>query len=92
MARRKRNEVNLTSELIEEQINTNKKQILELSEKIKKLKLQNKNLEKELIITKENEKNEADKQMFKELTDLIKEKGLSLEEVKNILNSTHEHE
>ena len=52
MARRKRNEVNLTSELIEEQINTNKKQILELSEKIKKLKLQNKNLQKELIITK----------------------------------------
>lgn len=92
MARRKRKEVNLTSELIEEQINTNQKQILELSEKIKKLKLQNKNLEKELIITKENEKNEADKQMFKELTDLIKEKGLSLEEVKNILNSTHEHE
>ena len=92
MARRKRKEVILTSELIEEQINTNQKQILELSEKIKKLKLQNKNLEKELIITKENEKNEADKQMFKELTDLIKEKGLSLEEVKNILNSTHEHE
>lgn len=39
MARRKRKEVNLTSELIEEQINTNQKQILELSEKIKKTKI-----------------------------------------------------
>lgn len=86
MARRKRHPVNIPSIEIKERIEKNKRIIEELTDKIKKLKNTNRNLEKDLIVVAKAEQSAAEQEALKELVAMMKEQNISLDDVRNILN------
>ena len=84
--RGKRRVVELTTEEVRAQIASTEEQITKLTDELKSLRLQKKNLMKDLAVAEKKEaaaKEEAD---MKELVRMIQQKGLSVEQVKDILD------
>ena len=78
--------VEFTSEEIKSQITSIEEQIIKLTEDIKGLRAQKKELAKDLIAAEKKETAVKEEQAMKERANLLKEKGLTVEEVRNILD------
>lgn len=84
--RGKRRVVELTTEEVKAQITSTEEQITKLTDELKTLKLQKKNLMKDLAVAEKKETAVKEEQSMKDLTKLLREKGLSVEDVRNMLN------
>ena len=78
--------VELTSEEIKAQITSIEEQITKLTDELKTLKLQKKNLMKDLAVAEKKEAAVKEGQSMKDLAKLLREKGLSVEDVRNMLD------
>lgn len=78
--------VELTSEEIKAQITSIEEQITKLTEDIKCLRVQKKNLSKDLVTAEKKEAAAKEEQSMKDLAKLLREKGLSVEDVRNMLD------
>lgn len=78
--------VELTSEEIKAQITSIEEQITKLTEDIKGLRVQKKNLSKDLVASEKKEAAVKEEQSMKDLAKLLREKGLSVEDVRNMLD------
>lgn len=78
--------VEFTSEEIKSQITSIEEQITKLTEDIKGLRAQKKELTKNLIAAEKKETAVKEEQAMKDLANLLKEKGLTVEEVRNIID------
>ena len=78
--------VEFASEEIKSQITSIEEQITKLTEDIKCLRAQKKELVKDLIAAEKKEAAVKEEQAIKYLANLLKEKGLTVEEVRNILD------
>lgn len=85
MPRGKRRTVTATPQEIRSKIEENNKTIESLTEQIKAIRLENKSLAKDLVAAEAKEKEEAAKKELEEITELIKNSGKSLNEIKIIL-------
>ena len=84
--RGKRRVVELTTEEIKSQITSIEEQITKLTEDIKGLRAQKKELTKDLVAAEKKETAVKEEQAMKDLANLLKEKGLTVEEVRNIID------
>lgn len=84
--RGKRRVVKLTTEEVKAQIASTEEQITKLTDELKTLRLQKKNLIKDLAVAEKNEAKLKEEQSMKDLAKLLREKGLSVEEVRNMLD------
>ena len=84
--RGKRRVVELTTEEVKAQIASTEEQITKLTDELKTLKLQKKNLSKDLVAAEKKEAAAKEEQSMKNLARLLREKGLSVEDVRNILD------
>lgn len=84
--RGKRRVVELTTEEVKAQIASTEEQITKLTDELKTLKLQKKNLSKDLVATEKKEAAVKEEQSMKDLAKLLREKGLSVEDVRNMLD------
>ena len=78
--------VELTSEEVKAEITSTEEQITKLTDEIKTLKLQKKNLMKDLVVAEKKEAAAKEAQSMKDLARLLREKGLSVEDVRNMLD------
>lgn len=78
--------VELTSEEIKAQITSIEEQITKLTEDIKGLRVQKKNLSKDFVAAENKEAAVKEEQSMKDLAKLLREKGLSVEDVRNMLD------
>lgn len=78
--------VELTSEEIKSQIASIEEQIAKLTGDIKSLRAQKKDLAKDLIAAEKKEAAAKEEQSMKDLAKLLREKGLSVEDVRNMLD------
>ena len=78
--------VEFTSEEIKSQITSIEEQITKLTEDIKSLRAQKKELTKNLVAAEKKETAVKEEQAMKDLANLLKEKGLTVEEVRNIID------
>jgi len=78
--------VEFTSEEIKSQIASIEEQITKLTEDIKGLRVQKKNLSKDLVTAEKKEAAAKEEQSMKDLAKLLREKGLSVEDVRNMLD------
>ena len=78
--------VEFTSEEIKAQIASIEEQITKLTEDIKGLRAQKKNLSKDLVVAEKKEAAAKEEQSMKDLAKLLREKGLSVEDVRNMLD------
>lgn len=78
--------VELTSEEIKAQITSIEEQITKLTEDIKGLRVQKKNLSKDFVVAEKKEAAVKEEQSMKDLAKLLREKGLSVEDVRNMLD------
>ena len=85
MPRGKRRTTTLTTTEIKTTIEQNNKTIEDLMSQIKAIRLENKSLAKDLAIAEAKEKEEAAKKELEEITELIKNSGMSLDEIKELL-------
>ena len=83
--RGKRRVVKLTMEEVKAQITSTEEQITKLNDELKSLRLQKKNLIKDLAVVEKREAAAKEEAEMKELANLIKEKGYTAEQVKEIL-------
>lgn len=84
--RGKRRVVELTTEEVKAQITSTEEQITKLTDELKTLKLQKKNLMKYLSVAEKKEAAAKEEQSMKYLAKLLREKGLSVEDVRNMLD------
>lgn len=84
--RGKRRVVELTTEEVKAQIASTEEQITKLTDELKTLKLQKKNLSKDLVAAEKKEAAAKEEQSMKNLARLLREKGLSVEDVRNMLD------
>ena len=84
--RGKRRVVELTTEEVKAQIASTEEQITKLTDELKALKLQKKNLMKDLAVVEKKEAAVKEEQSMKDLAKLLREKGLSVEDVRNMLD------
>ena len=84
--RGKRRVVELTTEEVKAQIASTEEQITKLTDELKTLKLQKKNLSKDLVAAEKKEAAVKEEQSMKDLAKLLREKGLSVEDVRNMLD------
>lgn len=84
--RGKRRVAESTTNEIKSQITSIEEQIAKLTEDIKGLRLQKKSLIKDLVVAEKNEAKFKEEQSMKDLAKLLREKGLTVEEVRNILD------
>lgn len=84
--RGKRRVVELTTEEVKAQIASTEEQITKLTDELKTLKLQKKNLSKDLVAAEKKEAAVKEAQSMKDLAKLLREKGLSVEDVRNMLD------
>ena len=84
--RGKRRVVELTTEEVKAQIASTEEQITKLTDELKTLKLQKKNLSKDLVAVEKKEAAVKEEQSMKDLAKLLREKGLSVEDVRNMLD------
>lgn len=85
MARRKREVTMTVAEITNEMANIDV-QIEALTTQIKELKANKKKLIKDCVIAEEQEKEAAKVKQMQELVELINEKGLTMEQLKDILD------
>ena len=78
--------VELTSDEVKAQITSTEEQITKLTDELKTLKLQKKNLMKDLAVAEKKEAAVKEEQSMKDLAKLLREKGLSVEDVRNMLD------
>lgn len=78
--------VEFTSEEIKSQITSIEEHITKLTEDIKGLRAQKKELTKDLVAAEKKETAVKEEQAMKDLANLLKEKGLTVEEVRNIID------
>lgn len=78
--------VELTSEEIKAQITSIEEKITKLTEDIKGLRVQKKNLSKDFVAAEKKEAAVKEEQSMKDLAKLLREKGLSVEDVRNMLD------
>ena len=78
--------VELTSEEVKAQITSTEEQITKLTDELKTLRLQKKNLIKDLAVAEKKEAAAKEAQSMKDLARLLREKGLSVEDVRNMLD------
>ena len=78
--------VKFTSEEIKAQIASTEEQITKLTDELKTLRLQKKNLIKDLAVAEKKEAAAKEEQSMKDLAKLLREKGLSVEDVRNMLD------
>ena len=78
--------VEFTSEEIKSQITSIEEQITKLTEDIKGLRAQKKELTKDFVAAEKKETAVKEEQDMKDLANLLKEKGLTVEEVRNIID------
>ena len=78
--------VEFTSEEIKAQITSTEEQITKLTDELKTLRLQKKNLMKDLAVAEKKEAAVKEEQSMKDLAKLLREKGLSVEDVRNMLD------
>ena len=78
--------VELTSEEVKAQITSTEEQITKLTDELKTLKLQKKNLMKDLAVAEKKEAAVKEEQSMKDLAKLLRENGLSVEDVRNMLD------
>jgi septal ring factor EnvC (AmiA/AmiB activator) len=78
--------VELTSEEVKAEIASTEEQITKLTDELKTLKLQKKNLSKDLVAAEKKEAAVKEEQSMKDLAKLLREKGLSVEDVRNMLD------
>ena len=78
--------VEFTSEEIKSQITSTEEQITKLTDELKTLRLQKKNLMKDLAVAEKKEAAVKEEQSMKDLAKLLREKGLSVEDVRNMLD------
>ena len=84
--RGKRRVVKLTTEEVKAQIASTEEQITKLTDELKALRAQKKNLIKDLAAAEKKEAAAKEEQSMKDLAKLLREKGLSVEEVRNMLD------
>ena len=84
--RGKRRIVELTTEEVKAQITSTEEQITKLTDELKTLKLQKKNIMKDLAVAEKKEAAAKEAQSMKDLARLLREKGLSVEDVRNMLD------
>ena len=84
--RGKRRVVELTTEEVKAQITSTEEQITKLTDELKTLKLQKKNLMKELSVAEKKEAAAKEEHSMKDRAKLLREKGLSVEDVRNMLD------
>lgn len=84
--RGKRRVVELTTEEVKAQIASTEEQITKLTDELKTLRLQKKNLMKDLAVAEKKEAAAKEAQSMKDLARLLREKGLSVEDVRNMLD------
>lgn len=84
--RGKRRVVELTTEEVKAQITSTEEQITKLTDELKTLKLQKKNFMKDLAVAEKKEAAVKEEQSMKDLAKLLREKGLSVEDVRNMLD------
>lgn len=85
MARGRKRIVEMSSVDIKAKIESNSAKIEELTGEIKSLRLENKNLTKDLAVAEAKEKEEVAKKELEEIVSMIKNSGKSLDEIKAIL-------
>lgn len=85
MPRGKKRVVTITAEEIKAKIEENNKTIESLTEQIKAIRTENKSLAKDLAVAEAKEKEEAAKKELEEITEIIKNSGMSLNEIKELL-------
>ena len=78
--------VEFTSEEIKVQITSIEEQITKLTDELKALRAQKKNLSKDLVIAEKKEAAAKEEQSMKDLAKLLREKGLSVEDIRNMLD------
>lgn len=78
--------VEFTSEEIKSQIASIEEQIAKLTGDIKSLRAQKKDLAKDLVAAEKKEAAAKEKQSMKDLAKLLREKGFSVEDVRNMLD------
>lgn len=78
--------VEFTSEEVKVKIASTEEQITKLTDELKTLKLQKKNLMKDLAVAEKKEAAVKEEQSMKDLAKLLREKGLSVEDVRNMLD------
>lgn len=84
--RGKRRVVELTTEEVKAKITSTEEQITKLTDELKTLRLQKKNLMKDLAVAEKKEVAAKEAQSMKDLAKLLREKGLSVEDVRNMLD------
>lgn len=84
--RGKRRVVELTSEEVKAQIASTEEQITKLTDELKALRAQKKNLSKDFVAAEKKEAAVKEEQSMKDLAKLLREKGLSVEDVRNMLD------
>lgn len=84
--RGKRRIVELTTEEVKSKITSTEEQITKLTDELKTLRLQKKNLMKDLVVAEKKEAAAKEAQSMKDLARLLREKGLSVEDVRNMLD------
>lgn len=84
--RGKRRVVELTTEEVKAQIASTEEQITKLTDELKTLKLHKRNLMKDLAVAEKKEVAVKEEQSMKDLAKLLREKGLSVEDVRNMLD------
>lgn len=85
MPRGRKRVVEMTASDIKAKIESNNAKIDELTNEIKSLKVENKNLVKDLAVAEAKEKEEATKKEMEEIVNLVKSSGKSLDEIKAML-------
>ena len=78
--------VELTSEEVKAQIASTEEQITKLTDELKALRAQKKNLTKDIAVAEKKEAAAKEEQSMKDLAKLLREKGLSVEDVRNMLD------
>lgn len=78
--------VEFTTEEVKAQITSTEEQITKLTDELKTLKLHKKNLMKDLAVAEKKEAAVKEEQSMKDLAKLLREKGLSVEDVRNMLD------
>ena len=78
--------VEFTSEEIKSQIASIEEQIAKLTGDIKSLRAQKKDLAKDLVAAEKKEAAVKEEQSMKDLAKLLREKGFSVEDVRNMLD------
>lgn len=84
--RGKRRVVELTTEEVKAQIASTEEQITKLTDELKTLKLHKRNLMKDLAVAEKKEVAVKEEQSMKDLAKLLRKKGLSVEDVRNMLD------